>query len=245
VTGRLFAIGDIHGCARELETLLRGLPLVPGDTVAFVGDYLDRGPDSRPVVDLLLELRAQVGLRSVFLRGNHEDMCLGFLGRRGHHGDVWIANGGAATLRSYGLDARLPEVEIAAAFPPAHLGFLDALGVSFAWEGYLLVHAGIHPGRAWSEQREDDLLWIREEFLHHRHGLSQTVVFGHTPHRGVLVDLPYKIGIDTGCVYGGALSALELPARVLHQVRFGDRSVRQALLPPTLRRQTARDDLVI
>lgn len=231
MTERLFAIGDIHGCARELEALLLGLGLARGDTVVCVGDYIDRGPESSAVVDLLLALRARGEVATVFLKGNHEDMALAFLGRRGRYGEAWGLNGGAATLRSYGLDARTPGAEAAAGVPLEHLAFYEALLSSYAAPGHLLVHAGIRPGLPLAQQDEEDLLWIREEFITHAHGLPHTVVFGHTPHREVLVDLPYKIGIDTGCVYGGALTALELPDRVLHQVRAGDRKVRTSRLP--------------
>ena len=106
MTDRLFAIGDIHGCARELEVLLAGLPLAAGDTVACVGDYIDRGPASRQVIDLLLALRQRAGIRTVFLKGNHEDMCLSYVEQQGLWGEAWHLNGGVATLRSYGIDAR-------------------------------------------------------------------------------------------------------------------------------------------
>ncbi|HZP43100.1 MAG TPA: metallophosphoesterase family protein [Candidatus Binatia bacterium] len=229
--GRTFTIGDVHGCARELETLLGGLPLARGDAVVCVGDYVDRGPDSRAVLDLLLALRDRDDVETVFLRGNHEEMALAYLGRGGRYGEAWGLNGGAATLRSYGLDARTPGREVARALPPAHLAFLESLVLSHRAAGHLVVHAGIRPDRALAEQDEEDLLWIREEFVMRPHALPDTVVFGHTPHRDVLVDLPYKIGIDTGCVYGGALTALELGERRLFQVRAGERRVRTAPLP--------------
>jgi serine/threonine protein phosphatase 1 len=92
------------------------------------------------------------------------------------------------------------------------------------------VHAGIRPDRPWAEQDEEDLFWIREEFIVPPHRLSQTIVFGHTPQRHVYVQLPYKIGIDTGCVYGGMLTCIELAEGVLHQVRLGERRVRQSAL---------------
>jgi serine/threonine protein phosphatase 1 len=231
MAGRLFVIGDVHGCARELEALLAGLPLTRGDTVAFVGDYIDRGLESRAVVDQLIDLRRRGDVTSVFLKGNHEDMCLAYLGRRGHWGEAWQLNGGATTLRSYGIDARASGQEVAARMPEAHVAFLEALAPSFLARDHLLVHAGIRPERRWEEQDEEDLFWIREEFIARPHPLPQTVVFGHTPYRSVLVDLPYKIGIDTGCVYGGKLTCLELEERVLYQVTFGEPQVRTSPLP--------------
>jgi serine/threonine protein phosphatase 1 len=236
--GRLYVVGDIHGCAKELEALLRGLDLAPDDTLAFVGDYIDRGPDSRAVVGLLLGVqRDRPG--TVFLRGNHEDMCLDYLGRHGHWGEAWRLNGGAATLQSYGLGAKASGAEAAARIPATHVAFFESLATSYVAERWLLVHAGIRPSVSLEEQDEEDLLWIREEFIAQVHPLPYTVVFGHTPQRHVLVDLPYKIGIDTGCVYGGWLTALELSERMLYQVPYGDVRVRRSPLPAGRGRRSA------
>src|SRR5207249_2483504 len=92
---------------RRARGAARGPPAAPGDTLVCVGDYLDRGPDSRTVIDTVMDLEQRPGVATVFLRGNHEDMCLAYLGRGGHYGESWMLNGGAATLRSYGLDARV------------------------------------------------------------------------------------------------------------------------------------------
>jgi serine/threonine protein phosphatase 1 len=230
MTGRLFVIGDVHGCAAELEVLVQALPLAAGDTVACVGDYFDRGPDSKVVVELLLALRDRHDVATTFLKGNHEDMCLDYLGRTGRWGEAWLQNGGIATLRSYGIDPRLAGADAARMLPASHLAFLETLVSAHVAEPYLLVHAGVRPGRAWDDQDEEDLLWIREEFIVPPHGLPYTIVFGHTPQRHVYVQAPYKIGIDTGCVYGGMLTGLELPAGVVHQVRLGERRVRQSRL---------------
>jgi serine/threonine protein phosphatase 1 len=230
VGGRLFAVGDVHGCADELEALLRGLPLERGDTVAFVGDYIDRGPDSRAAVDVLLALRARDELTTVFLKGNHEDMCLAYLGRHGSWGDAWHLNGGTATLRSYGLPPSAPPADVATRLPPAHLAFFEDIRTWHRTGDFLVVHAGIRPGLPLEQQDEEDLFWIREEFIAARHGLPYTVVFGHTPQRRVLVDLPWKIGIDTGCVYGGWLTAIELGEGRLYQVAYGDERVRESRL---------------
>jgi serine/threonine protein phosphatase 1 len=228
--GRFFVVGDIHGCARELEALLAGLRLAAGDTLAFVGDYIDRGPESRTVVDAMIGLRGREDLTTAFVRGNHEDMCLAYLGRRGRWGEAWRVNGGAATLESYGVPPQLSGAEAAAYIPPAHLAFFAELLPWFMAERYLVVHAGIRPGRSLAEQDEEDLLWIRGEFIASPHSLPQTIVFGHTPQRHVFVDLPYKLGIDTGCVYGGFLTAIELREGVLYQVAYGDRRVRKSPL---------------
>jgi serine/threonine protein phosphatase 1 len=164
-------------------------------------------------------------------------MCLAYLGRPGSWGEAWCLNGGAATLHSYGIDARVPGEEVAALMPPEHVAFLERLVPAYFAEGHLIVHAGVRPALPWAQQEEEDLLWIREEFILHPHVLPQTVVFGHTPQRNVLVDLPYKIGIDTGCVYGGMLTALELGDRRLWQVRLGERRVRESALAESGRRR--------
>jgi len=228
--GRVFAIGDIHGCAGELDALLGGLELATGDTLVFVGDYIDRGPDSRAVVDMMLEIQGRSDVGSVFLKGNHEDMCLAYLGRPGHWGEAWLSNGGRHALVSYGLHPEAPPGDVLDKLPEGHLRFLEGLVTSHTMGSWLIVHAGVRPDRKWSEQEEEDLLWIREDFIRRPHGLPQTVVFGHTPQRAVLVDLPYKVGIDTGCVYGGMLTAFELGAREVIQVRRGERRVRRSPL---------------
>ncbi len=222
--GRLFAIGDIHGCPDELATMLRRIAPHKGDTVVFVGDYVDRGPSARDVVEQLLEFErgpAEV----VFLKGNHEDMMLSFLGLPGHYGDSFLFNGGAATLDSYGLS----ESNLASAIdylPEPHLRFFRKLSTSYLAPPYLFVHAGVVPTRQLDEQNVEDLLWIRQEFIFSSHVLGETVVFGHTPMRGVMLDLPSKIGIDTGLVYGGWLTCIEFNEGVVHQVARGSRTVK-------------------
>jgi serine/threonine protein phosphatase 1 len=231
VSGRVFAIGDIHGCAAELEALLAGLPLAPGDTLACVGDYCDRGPDTRRVIDLLLDLEQRPGLSTVFLRGNHEDMWLAYLGRDGHWGESWMANGGDHAVASYGLKAHCAPADLLAAMPPAHLDFIDRLRLYYDTPTHLLVHAGIDPRRPFADQDTEDLLWIRDPFLKSPHGLGRTIVFGHSAQRELRVDLPYKIGIDTGCVYGGALTCLSTADHHVWQVAHGSRTVRDRPLP--------------
>jgi diadenosine tetraphosphatase ApaH/serine/threonine PP2A family protein phosphatase len=222
--GRLFAIGDIHGCPDELRAMINKIAPRAGDTVVFIGDYVDRGPSARDVVEQLLELErgpAEV----VFLKGNHEDMMLSFLGLPGHYGDSFLFNGGAATLDSYGV--KESELEGAVErLPEPHIEFLGGLATSYLHPPYLFVHAGVVPTRQLEEQQVEDLLWIRHEFIFNPHNLDATVVFGHTPMRGVMLDLPYKIGIDTGLVYGGRLSCVEFTESVLYQVSRGSREVK-------------------
>jgi serine/threonine protein phosphatase 1 len=223
-SGRLFAVGDIHGCADELAALMRSIAPGRGDTVVFVGDYVDRGPSANDVIELLLD--AEHGdAEMVFLKGNHEDMMLSFLGYPGHYGESFLFNGGAQTLESYGIgEAELDEVE--SRLPVSHVDFLRRLGTSYYRPPYFFVHAGIAPLRQLEEQSVEDMLWIRQEFIFHPHHTGATVVFGHTPMRAVMVDLPYKLGIDTGLVYGGKLTCLEFSEGVSYQVARGSRQAK-------------------
>ena len=222
--GRLFAIGDIHGCPDELEAILKAVKPGAGDTVVFIGDYVDRGPSARDVVERLIEFSNEP-CESVFLKGNHEDMMLSVLGLTGNYGESFLLNGGAATLESYGVDPA--DLERAAErIPERHLNFFRNLAVSYLRPPYLFVHAGVMPARQLEEQSVEDLLWIRQEFIFNPHELGQTVLFGHTPMREVMVDLPYKIGIDTGLVYGNKLTCIELIEGTLFQVARGSRQAR-------------------
>jgi len=227
--GRLFAIGDIHGCPDELSAILNAIAPHEGDTVVFVGDYVDRGPSARDVVELVSELKkgpAEV----ITLKGNHEDMMLSFLGMAGHYGDSFLFNGGAATLDSYGV--REDNLHNAMErIPDHHLKFLKDLSLSYLRPPYLFVHAGVLPTRQLEEQDPEDLLWIRQEFIFNPHEIGAIVVFGHTPMRGVMIDLPYKLGIDTGLVYGGKLTCLEFNEGVVYQVGRGSRQVRARQTP--------------
>jgi serine/threonine protein phosphatase 1 len=230
MAGRVLVIGDIHGCRHELDVLLAGLAVTGRDTLVFLGDYVDRGPDVRGVVDRLVDLRADPGVRTTFLRGNHEDMLLGYLGRDGHYGEAFLGNGGDVTVRSYGLVGRPTPTRLEGCLPPTHLDFFEGTVLQHEEQGFLMAHAGVRPDRPWHQQSSHDLLWIRDEFIASPHELGKTVVFGHTPMREVFEDLPYKVGIDTGCVYGGMLTALELPDLTVHAVRRGAASVERRAL---------------
>ncbi len=228
-TGRLFAIGDIHGCPDELEVMLNAIKPVHGDTVVFVGDYVDRGPSAHGVIELLLDRERQGGAEFVFLKGNHEDMMCAYLGLPGNYGESFLFNGGAATLESYGVtEHNLSEAR--GHIPDPHLDFVKRLATSYLRPPYLFVHAGVVPALELEEQRVEDMLWIRQEFIFSPHRLSSTVVFGHTPMRAVMVDLPYKLGIDTGLVYGGKLTCIELTEGVVYQVNRRSRQAKTSAI---------------
>ena len=227
--GRLFAIGDIHGCPDELAAILKSIAPAAGDTVVFVGDYVDRGPSARDVIDLALDLE-RGDAECVFLKGNHEDMMMSFLGMPGNYGESFLFNGGIATLDSYGVRRGGPRERLER-LPDAHLDFMNRLATSYLRPPYLFVHAGIMPTRQLEEQQAEDMLWIRQEFIFNPHKIDATVVFGHTPMRGVMIDLPYKLGIDTGLVYGGKLTCVEFTEGVLYQVERGHRAVKTRSIP--------------
>lgn len=226
---RTLVVGDIHGCADEIDCLLDALAPSASDTLIFLGDYVDRGPNSKGVIERVLRLQRE-GPRCVCLKGNHEDMFLAYIGERGAYGDAFLFNGGEATLSSYGLDKR--GRALAAQLPEEHLRFLRSLQVRHEHGQYLCVHAGLDPSRPLQGQREEDLLWIRDAFISGPHPFPYTVLFGHTPQREVFIDLPYKIGLDTGLVYWNKLTCLELETQCVHQIRRGEREVTSRPLQP-------------
>jgi serine/threonine protein phosphatase 1 len=221
-----FVIGDIHGCRDELASLVAALPLERADRLIFLGDYIDRGQDSKGVVSYLIELQSRAVQEIVFLKGNHEDMFLSYLGLPGRHGDMFIYNGGGPTLASYGISpTRHSPQEAVALVPPSHLEFFRRLRMHYLAPPFFCVHAGINPDKTLEEQEEEELLWIRDQFLLSRHTLPYTVLFGHTPQEEVMFHLPYKIGLDTGLVYGNKLSCLELEEKILFQIDRGKKRV--------------------
>jgi serine/threonine protein phosphatase 1 len=237
--GRFFVVGDIHGCSQELEDMITACALEREDRVVFLGDYIDRGPGSREVVDFLLDLQADKVCTLTFLKGNHEDMFLDFLGYFGHFGESFLVNGGVATLKSYGIPQEMEGREAASRLSPQHLEFFRQLERYVAIEDTLCVHAGVNPLRSLAAQEEEALFWIRQEFISHPHPLPYTIMFGHTPHREVLFDLPYKVGLDTGLVYGGKLSCLEVTEKKLLQVNKGVRRITVTDVAPYWERMTS------
>jgi len=212
--GKIFAVGDVHGCLEKLEHLMEKIrPDRRQDILVFLGDYIDRGPDSRGVVDFILELR-ETHDSVICLMGNHEEMLLDYI-RDHSNRNLYFINGGRATLRSYGLDpeSAVREEDI----PEDHLRFFKTLLLYYETADYLFVHAGLRPGIPLDKQDREDLLWIRGEFLFGPGNLEKTVIFGHTPFRQPFEN-KRRIGIDTGAVFGGPLTCLELPAMKFHQV---------------------------
>lgn len=162
----------------------------------------------------------------IFLKGNHEDMFLSYLGLPGKYGNMFLFNGGGATLASYGISPKnKTSEEIRSLLPAGHVEFLKSLRTWYLMDPFLCVHAGVHPQKPLGEQTEAEMLWIRDEFIANRHVLPYTVLFGHTPCREVFFNLPYKIGLDTGLVFGYQLSCLEVSEKTLFQIKRGEMRV--------------------
>jgi serine/threonine protein phosphatase 1 len=214
VTGqsrRVIAIGDIHGCARALDELLRRIDPQPADWLIPLGDFIDRGPDTRGVLEQLLALEQRCRLTP--LLGNHEEMLLAALTDRSTWAD-WLQFGGVATLDSYGFGTRPTEL------PVAHLGFLRRCQDVVETDTHVLVHANYLEDQPWSAQPGYVLRW---ESLDQRtpgaHQSGKTVVLGHTSQvSGDVLDLGYLKCIDTYCHGGGWLTALELRSGQTWQV---------------------------
>ena len=218
--GRVYAIGDVHGCAGRLIELHR---MIAADLAAdqaerplivHMGDYIDRGPDSATVVRLLASGPVLAGVPMINLRGNHEQMMLDALTGERARVEHWLDNGAEATLRSWGMSSTSSVQAWRLALPATDRAFLDGLGLHHRLDGYLFVHAGVRPGVKLARQTDEDLLWIREEFLdcdgpYLPEAPELAVVHGHTPAPDPVVT-PRRVGVDTGAVKGGALTCAVL-----------------------------------
>ena len=219
---RIYAIGDIHGRLDLLERLLEQIDRDderrgPSRTqLVFLGDLIDRGPDSAGVIDRLRRLAA--GDRQVrFLLGNHEEVLLSALDGNEHALRAFCRIGGRETALSYGVSQsdyeRMDYDQLAARLlqliPASHRAFVGSFEDLIVIGDYAFAHAGIHPATALSEQRTADLRWIRAPFLEHHAPLEKVIVHGHTVHDEVAWR-PHRIGIDTGAHESGRLSALGL-----------------------------------
>ena len=218
---RIYAIGDIHGRADLLDQVFKRIDAdlaknpVPHGIEVFLGDYIDRGPASREVLDRLVA-RSRTH-QAIFLKGNHETYLIDFVNNPPILED-WQRLGGLETLMSYGITPSInanaaEQARLAAAFdqalPENHRRFLGDLKSSFTCGDYYFVHAGVRPGIPLAKQREDDLLWIRRDFLLCEEDFGKVIVHGHTP-----VPQPdirsNRINIDTGAYATGLLTCLML-----------------------------------
>ena len=233
---RIYAVGDIHGRDDLLRELLAKIEAdakarsFDRNILIFLGDYVDRGLQSKAVLDRLTSERLP-GFEYVFLKGNHELALMQFLDDASF-GKSWKYYGGLETLHSYGI-TELTLTDDPAAFerarehfndvlPEAHRHFLQTLETKAEFGGYFFVHAGVRPGIALHRQIEEDLLWIREEFLNSNSSFGRYVVHGHTPNEEVVVR-PNRMGIDTGAYMTGILTALVLEGEERRLIQTGAR----------------------
>ena len=222
---RIYAVGDIHGRLDLLSAMLERIRADlsvrphPRPRLVFLGDYMDRGPECRGVLETLIRLRASGDPRADFLLGNHDSYVSAYLRDpdwydRTYH---WLHEnmGGNATLASYGVpgasvrDPAATRDAFAAAFPAEHMAFLDSCALMLRIGAYVFVHAGIRPGVPLERQDPDDLIWIREGFLDSAADFGFKVVHGHT----IVANVEHhrnRIAVDTGAVRTGLLSCLLL-----------------------------------
>jgi serine/threonine protein phosphatase 1 len=218
---RIYAFGDIHGRSDLLKEMFTVIDAdiarnpVSRPVEVFLGDYIDRGPDSAHTLDLLIE--RSLCRETVFLRGNHEAYFLEVL-RDPSKLEEWRQFGGLQTLMSYGIQPSLnpdtaEQTNLIAALlevmPNDHLSFLRSLKPSFLCGDFFFVHAGVRPGIPLKEQQEADLLWIRNEFLDSEENFGKFIVHGHTPVREPDIR-PNRINIDTGAYATGNLTLLTI-----------------------------------
>jgi len=210
---KIFVLTDIHGCATELNLLIEQLPLTAESLIIFLGDYIDRGENSSEVVDTILRLREEYEV--VTLKGNHEQMFIHFLEKRQTPlCGSFICNGGGSTLASYGGDAGRFSI------PTRHISFIYSLKLYHQTEDYFFVHAGLPSVKLHEldeDAHEEDMLWIRERFTRSSFSWEKVIIHGHTSVRNAEMT-PRRINIDTGCVLGRKLTALQLPERILYSV---------------------------
>lgn len=198
-----YAVGDIHGSLRKLRNLIlrckqhaSGRPM----TFVFLGDYIDRGPESSGVVRYVIDLQSLLRERVIALKGNHEAFALGVIDGT-TLADHWLSQGGAETLQSYG-------VKSARELPREHVDWMRSLQLSYDDGRRFFVHAGIDPDKPLNAQDDKDLLWIREPFLSSGRDYGRLVVHGHTPVATGVPDLRgNRLNLDTGAVFGGPLTA--------------------------------------
>ncbi len=216
----LYVIGDIHGRLDLLDRMIAAIQRDAGEhgtdsLTVTVGDYIDRGPDSRGVIERLM-VNPFPG-RFVALKGNHEAILENFLADPHRVGDHWRQLGGLATLRSFGVslssfsgyDFERAAAQLRAALTPEHMKFLAGLRTSYSVGNYFMCHAGVRPGVPLDRQREEDLIWIREPFLLSNEDFGKIVLHGHTPAREPEVR-PNRINVDTGAFVSGQLTCVAL-----------------------------------
>ena len=221
----LFAIGDIHGCLSELTSLHKKILTqknfdVKEDIIIYLGDYIDRGKNSKKVIDQILKLKNDK-INIINLLGNHDQFLVDFLINKNNNIKNWLNFGADQTFRSYNIeivefikdgfedkvidrlrDHFLNNIE------ESHIDFFNNLELSYSTKNHLFVHAGINPQKKLSEQTKEDYLWSRSrEFFNKNFKSEKIIVHGHTPEENVISD-PFRINVDSGCYFSGKLSCV-------------------------------------
>ena len=221
----IFAIGDIHGCLSQLTTLHKKILThdkfdVKNDLLIYLGDYIDRGNNTKGVIDQILKLKNNK-IKTINLMGNHDEFMIDFLFNKKNDIKNWLNFGVDQTFRSYDIEIvefikdgfeddvidRLRN-ELLKKMDATHINFFKNLEVTHSTEKYLFVHAGIDPLKKLSEQTKKDYLWSRSNvFFDKNFKAEKIIVHGHTPEENVISN-PYRINIDTGCYFSGKLSCV-------------------------------------
>ena len=220
-----FAIGDIHGCLSQLTSLHKNILTYDkfdpkNDLLIYLGDYIDRGKNSKEVIDQILKLRSN-NIKTINLMGNHDEFMIDFILNKKNNIKNWINFGADQTFRSYGVeiveyikDGFEDEVvdklrnALLNKIDNSHLDFFKNLKISYSSEKYLFVHAGIDPSKGLNNQTKKDFLWSRsEKFFSKDFKSEKIIVHGHTPEENI-INYPFRINVDSGCYFSGKLSSV-------------------------------------
>jgi len=221
----LFAIGDIHGCVKQLVALQDKIFDYPTfnkdkDLLLYLGDYIDRGPNPKGVINRILQLQSE-GIKSIFLMGNHEQIMIDFLFNEINNLSYWLNLGADKTFKSYDIevaefikegfdDDNISKLRnfFLKKITREHINFFNNLKLTYTFGNYFFVHAGIDPKKPLEEQTKKDFLWSRSrEFYDKKFKFSTIVVHGHTPEEKI-TNFPFRINVDTGCFFSGQLSCV-------------------------------------
>ena len=222
---KIFSIGDIHGCSKQLASLhdkiFNQLSFnKKNDLLVYLGDYIDRGPNAKGVINRILELQKEK-VNSIFLMGNHEQIMIDFVFNKINNLRYWLNLGTDQTFKSYKIeiaefikdgfeDDKMDKLRnvLLNKLSNEHIHFLKNLKLSHSMGKYLFVHAGINPEKTLKDQDKMDFLWTRsDQFFDKNFKFEQIIIHGHTPEKEV-INLPYRINIDTGCFFSGKLSSV-------------------------------------
>ena len=231
----LFAIGDIHGCLSQLTSLHKNIlnydKFDPkNDLLIYLGDYIDRGKNSKEVIDQIIKLKSNK-IKTINLMGNHDEFMIDFLFNKNNNIKSWLNFGADSTFRSYGIEIvefikdgfeeniinKLRETALKK-IDENHLNFFKNLKTSFSTEKYLFVHAGIDPQKKLTDQTKKDYLWSRsDKFFDKEFKADKIIVHGHTPVESIVND-PFRINIDSGCYFSGKLTSVCLTDNVTSRI---------------------------